>query len=243
VTTLRRRATLDVLTLNRGDHAGYAAIRAAIDGMAFVALQEMYSVQSILDQLEADGLGVWRGNLPGSVASPVVWDPDQVTVTEKHCYPLLPEATIAGTHNMAKTLNLVVGHHLASHRRVAFGSAHNIHRQYLPGRGEPARRHNERLVHAADNFGCARIVGMDSNAKQNGKSLAPIRAAAGWHYDQTRASIVTHGRHWSPDGFAYADSDEHLGLLTFVDHWAVPVDGTDHRGNHARFTLLLRGEV
>lgn len=238
----QRRASLDVLTLNRGDHAHRAAIRQAIRGHALTALQEMYSVPMILDELEDDGLGVWRGDREGSRANPVVWDPELFHVTGRHCFPLLPAARRGGTRNMAKNLNVVVGQHLASRRRVAFGSAHNIHRQYLPGRGGSARTLIAEAVGWMEEFGCARIVGLDSNAKPTGSSLAPVRRAANWDYDQLHRPVVTHGRGWSPDGFMFADSDNRPGVLDYVGHRAVHVPGTDHRGLSARFDLLIRGE-
>lgn len=233
------RAILPVLTLNRGDHAKYPAIRRAIGNHALAALQEMYSVPEILDQLEDDGLGVWRGDREGSRANPVVWDPDQVHITETHCFELLPAARRAGVANMQKNLNLVVGQHRASRRRVAFGSAHNIHRQWMPGRGTAARHLIAELLKEMDQFGCARIIGMDSNTKPTGRSLAPLRRAPGWHYDQLRDEITTHGRGWAPDGFAHTDSDED-DVLAFVDHSTIHVPGTDHRGNSARFSLTVK---
>lgn len=230
---------LDVLTLNRGDHAAYPAIRKAIRGHAFVALQEMFSVPEILNLLEDDGLGVWRGDRVSSRANPVVWDPAQIHVTERRTFSLLPAARRGGVHNMAKNLNLVAGRHIASGRRIAFGSAHNLHRQYLPGRGGPARELIREVVAWADEFGCARIIGMDTNAKPTGASLEPLRKAKGWDYDQLHRPVVTHGRGWSPDGFAFADSErEHV--LTFVGHSAVVVPGTDHRGLSARFSLTVK---
>jgi len=233
------RAALGVLTLNRGDHAHLPAIRKAIHGHALTALQEMYSVPMFLDELEDDGLGVWRGDKEGSRANPVVWDPAQIHVTERYCFRLLPAARRGGTRNMAKNLNVVVGQHLASRRRVAFGSAHNIHRQYLPGRQGPARAFIAEMVNWMDEFRCARIVGMDSNAKPTGSSLAPVRRAANWDYDQLHRPVVTHGRGWSPDGFAYADSETHPDVLRFDSHRPLYVPGTDHRGNSARFLLSV----
>lgn len=233
-------AFLDVLSLNRGDHAMYPAIRKAIRGHALVALQEMYSVPMFLDQLEDDGLGVWRGDREGSRANPVVWDPELFHVTEMHTFALLPAARRGGVRNMAKNLNLVAGRHIASGRRVAFGSAHNIHRQYLPGRGKPARHFIEEVVGWGEEFDCARIIGMDANAKPTGPSLEPLRRAPGWGYDQLHRPVVTHGRGWSPDGFAFADS-ERGDVLTYIGHRAIVVPGTDHRGLSARFSLTVKG--
>lgn len=235
-------AALPVITLNRGDHAKYDAIRKAIDGHALAALQEMHSVQGILDQLERDGLEVWRGDREDSESNPVVWDPElfRVAKVDRFSYPLLPAARRAGTRNMAKTLNLVRGAHIASRRNVAFGSAHNIHRQWMPGRGKPAEQFVHNLHDAADRFRCATIVGADWNAKPTGKSLHPIRSAPGWHLDQLNDPVTTHGRGWSPDGFAYVDRDADPDVLSFIGHRAQHVPGTDHEALSAKFGLTVR---
>lgn len=249
----RRRAPLDVLTLNRGDHAKSDAIARAITrsewaaqmdgelrGHALVALQEMHDSQRILDQLEDDGLGVWRGNLEDSEASPVVWDPAQFDVRHTLSFHLLAAGRRAGKYNMAKTLNVVVGKHLASGRRIAFGSVHNIQTQYLPGR----RRAAEQLVRnvvdkTSEHFRCVTIIGGDWNAKPDGPSLAPVRRARGWDYDQLHDPFGTHGRR-PIDGFAFTDRDPDPGVLTYVRHRPVDVRGTDHRGNSARFLLTVK---
>lgn len=233
-------AAFDVLTLNRGDHSSYQALRQAIDGHAVAALQEMHSVQPYLKKMEADGLGVWRGNLPDSFSDPVVWDPRQFKVHDMLSYPLLPAGRRAGLNNMAKSLNIVLGEHIASGRRVAFGSAHNIQSQYLPGRGRAARAFSEHLLGAASRFRCAVIVGADWNANPSSKSLAPFRHDPHWDLDQLHNPVTTHGRSWCPDGFAFCDRDRDPGVLRFASHRAINVPGTDHKGNSARFNLAVK---
>lgn len=233
------RRTLDVLTLNRGDHATYDAIRKAITGHALIALQEMHDSQSILDRLEADGFGVWRGNLEDAESNPVVWDPKLFTVHHRLSFPLLPAGRRAGKYNMAKTLNVVVGQHRASRRRVAFGSCHNIQSQYLPGRRKAAREFVRNMVDEASKFLCATIIGGDWNAQPDDYSLAPVRTTAGWGFDQARDELPTHGRR-GIDGFAYTDRDAEPGVLRYVGNDPVYVPGTDHRGNSARFQLTVK---
>lgn len=246
-------APLDVLTLNRGDHAKHAAIHRAISrsgwaasrdgdlrGHALAALQEMHSVQPILDDLDRAGYGIWRGNLEDSEASPVLWDPEQFAVHHMLSFALLPAGRRAGKHNMAKSLNVVVGQHLASRRRVAFGSCHNIQTQYLPGRRAAAQQFVRNVVaEASAEFKCVTIIGGDWNAKPDGRSLAPLRQARGWDYDQLHRPIATHDRR-AIDGFAYSDRDPDPGVIRHVDHEAVTVPGTDHRGNSARFLLTVK---
>jgi hypothetical protein len=234
-----RRVPLDVLTLNRGDHATYDALRKAIDGHALAALQEMHDQQKTLDRLENGGFGVWRGNREDSESNPVVWDPDLFTVRHMLSFPLLPAGRRAGKHNMAKTLNVVVGLHRASRRRVAFGSCHNIQTQFLPGRRKAAREFVWNVVDEASAFMCATIVGGDWNAKPDGHSLAPLRRAANWGYDQARDPLPTHGRR-GIDGFAYSDRDHETGVLHYGHNEPVTVPGTDHRGNSARFLLTIK---
>lgn len=237
---MTRRVPLDVLTLNRGDHAKYDAIRKAITGHALVALQEMHDSQKILDRLDLIGYGVWRGNREDSEACPVVWDPEQIYVKHMLSYPLLPAARRAGKHNMAKSLNVVVGQHRRSGRWVAFGSCHNIQTQYLPGRRVAATEFTRNVINAATGeFRCATIIGADWNAKPDGHSLAPLRRAPGWDYTQLHGSLPTHGRR-PIDGFAFADRDRGPDVLRFADHDTFPVPGTDHRGNSARFLLAIK---
>lgn len=240
------RAPLDVLTLNRGDHAKYDAIRKAIrssewsdGGHALVALQEMHNQQKTLDRLDASGLGVWRGNLEDSEANPVVWDPAQFHVRHMLSFPLLPAGRRAGKYNMAKTLNMVVGQHVASGRRVAYGSCHNIQTQYLPGRRHAAREFVRNVVDEGNGFMCVTIIGGDWNAQPGGPSLAPLRRARGWDYDQARDQLATHSRR-GIDGHAFTDRDHDEGVLRYVGNAAVYVPGTDHRGNSTRFSLTIK---
>lgn len=235
-----KTATLPVLQLNRGDHAAYVDVRRAIGDHAAATLNEMHSVQGYLQLLERAGLGVWPGNRPDSESDPMVWDPDQIDVDTMASYDLLDGGRRAGVHNMAKSLNVIKGTHIASGRRVAIGAAHNIHRQYLPGRRGPARSFAQNLHDAADDFHCATIVGADWNDKPTGKSLEPIRRDPDWHLSQLIDRVVTHGRGWTPDGFAFCDRDADPGVLRFAGQKAIHVIGTDHQGLSAEFHLTIR---
>jgi hypothetical protein len=237
---MQTRARLNVLTLNRGDHANYDALHGAVEGHAVAFLQEMMAVQHMIEWFKDDGLRVWGGNRPDSSADLVVWDPRQIKVLDKFCVPLLPAAERGGTRNMAKSWNGIRGIHRASGRIIVLGTCHNIQDQKDIHREVASLRFNQNLHERLDQFRCSVLTGADWNISADGPSLAPFRRDTSWNLTQLQQPITTFGKSWGPDGFVHRDAVGPGNVLRFEQQDTIKVEGTDHKGLSARFTLDVK---
>ncbi|MFT3871057.1 MAG: hypothetical protein QM714_02655 [Nocardioides sp.] len=186
------------------------------------------------------GLDVMRGTgRTGQLATPLLYDPDVWDLVRAWDRLLLGRVEDGKVHRLYAGPGAggtwlkpkwLIGARLR-HRETGFplrvASAHWPASQYMPRRAVLARRMSEQVAGEADLYQRALVlVGADTNAKPDARTLAPLRHK-GWHLTQaqTPRPIGTHGRR-PIDGFAWREG--HHGRAEFLAADTLDGIGSDH---------------
>lgn len=223
--------TLTVATLNRGDHARFRTVRAAVRDADLTALQEMYDqprTLARLDRLRRFEVITCASASRYARANPVVYQPARVRLVKNYCRLLLPRRYLgpgAGPDwNMPKWLVAGLFEHRATGRRFWFGSIHNVpHGRGSQRRDQAALDFTHKLVDVT-RWRRPTLIGGDWNAGWTDPSVAPIRDAYAVHIGggiDWFALDQPGGRQWRT-------------LRT----WTRDVPGSDHDARYARLEVI-----